>query len=130
MTRIVYLAHPVAAPCRCDFPELHDREVSLVVACNCDRARRWLAWALREHPQMAFCVPWLPYMDALPEDGGENRARGLRDVSAMAARCDEVWLVGGRVSRGMAQERDAAHAAGRLVVDMTGLGDEPPGADR
>ncbi len=37
------------------------------------------------------------------------------------ARCDEVWLVGGRVSSGMAAERDVA----KIAVDLTRFGEEP-----
>jgi hypothetical protein len=127
--RVVYIAHPVAPPCRCDYLGTHEGIAALVVACNCDRARRWLSWAIRTYPDVAFAMPWLPYVDVLP-DQGDSRARGLRDDVAMALRCDEIWLVGGRVSRGMAQERDAMAAAGKGVVDLTDLGPEPPGAGR
>lgn len=123
MTRVVYLAHPVAPPCRCGGVDCDNLGP---VECNTASAHRWLRWALGEHPDVAFCVPWLPYVAVLPEDGGASRARGMRDDIAMALRCDEIWLVGGRVSSGMAQERDAMLAAGKVVVDLTDLGPEAP----
>ena len=125
--KVVYLAHPVAPPCACG-AECDEFAALGPVDCNCTRARRWLRWAIDAHADIAFCVPWLPYLDVLTDDGGPVRARGLRDDVAMALRCDEIWLVGGRVSRGMAQERDAMAAAGKTVVDLTDLGHEPPEA--
>jgi hypothetical protein len=123
VTRVVYLAHPVAAPCSCWW----SCDGALAVHCNCTRARTWLRWAIASHADVAFSMPWLPYVDVLP-DQDESRERGLRDDIAMAIRCDEIWLVGGRVSRGMARERDAMVAAGRTVVDLTHMGPEPPEA--
>lgn len=128
--RVVYLAAPVAPPCVCanghNVPKSALR--SRMVECNCERARRWLSWAIAQHPDTAFCASWLPYLDVLEDEGegGHNRERGMRDNIATAVRCDEIWLVGGRISRGMARERDAMVAAGRRVVDMTALGHEPP----
>jgi hypothetical protein len=126
--RVVYLAHPVAPPCVCDGGHKVPPHAlrARMAECNCERARRWLSWAIAEHPDTAFCASWLPYLDVLEDDDAHNRDRGMRDNIATAVRCDEIWLVGGRISRGMASERDAMIAAGRRVVDMTALGHEPP----
>lgn len=122
--KVVYLAHPVAAPCACG-PTCMRYDLSAGgVPCNLARARRWLAWALAAHPDVAFCLSWLPYLEVLP-DSGESRARGLRDDCEMATWCDELWLLGGRISSGMARERDAMIAAGKTVVDLTPLGVYP-----
>jgi hypothetical protein len=55
-----------------------------------------------------------------------HREDGLRRDCAVVAKCDEVWLVGGRISAGMLREATAARWAGRAVFDFTKLGDEPP----
>lgn len=125
--KVVYLAHPVAPPCGCG-DECDGIAVGAMgpVDCNCLGARRWLLWAIESHPDVAFCMPWLPYVDVMPDDGVANRERGMRDDIAMAIRCDEIWLVGGRVSRGMKKERDAMEAFGKTVVDLTHMGIEPP----
>jgi hypothetical protein len=46
---------------------------------------------------------------------------------ALVERCDAVWLVGGRVSSGMQIEADHAIGRGIDVIDLTHMGDEPPG---
>jgi len=142
MTRLYYFAHPVAPPCTCDVlhsgnlgsrragvTAVHGPHPETVVACNCDRARRWLRWLLEGAPDVAFVASWLPYVDVLPEDketGGQWRERGLRDNSAVAARCDGTVLVGGHVSSGMEREASMVRTAGGRVVDLTRLGAEPP----
>lgn len=146
---VYYVAHPVAPPCACP-PATHvapfvecmaaisegvpsplDR---MQVECNRLRALRWIRWRT-ERCDVALCAPWIPYVETLP-DGGEWRERGLRDDCAMVARCDGIILVGGRISSGMARERDAAIVShpvmagalpmDALVVDLTPLGPEPP----
>jgi hypothetical protein len=114
--QVIYFAHPVGAP------TLHEYEVNLYLAV------RWLDWCTRDNPDAAFVASWLSYLlasihhDHLPED----RARGMADNLAVAARCDGIVLCGGRVSPGMAAERDAVVAAGGFVLDLTSLGREPP----
>lgn len=92
---------------------------------NLARARRWLHWCWRTYPGHGFLAPWIDACEALPETP-ENRAAGLRFDAEVIALADEVWLVGDRVSVGMAHERDAAIKAGIAVRDMTAIGPEPP----
>lgn len=110
MTEVWYVAHPVVGD----------------VAGNVARARRWLRWLIDQEPLRAFCCPWIPYVEVLPDADAQQRERGLRDDEAMAARCDGIVLVGGRISSGMRREMLATAAAGGRVVDLTGLGAEPP----
>jgi hypothetical protein len=112
---VVYLAHPVGAP-----------TVEGVLA-NLAAARRWL-WALRTASTWSIAAPWIGAVQAALEAGtseAEERARGLVDMLAQVERCDGIVLVGGRVSAGMALERDHAIKHGLAVVDLTGLGEEP-----
>lgn len=101
---VVYLAHPVGAPT----PD--------GVAANLASARKWLAVLIEACPDVAWCVPWLPYLDVL-EDSAENRTRGLRDDCEVAKRCDAILMVGPRVSDGMQLEAEAASE----VIDCTGM---------
>lgn len=106
--KVVYVAHPLSGP---------DQEA------NRERAARWCAWVA-----LQGCAPvadWIILTGQWSETE-ENRARGLAIDVTLVKRCDEVWLVGGRVSSGMAIEADAAREAGILVVDKTSLGPEPP----
>jgi hypothetical protein len=109
--KAVYIAHPLGSG-----PE---REL------NRQRAAKWVAWAARQG--VAPVADWIILSGEWSETP-ENRERGLLIDCALVALCDEVWLVGGRVSTGMQIEADAARCAGRRVVDLTHLGAMPPGA--
>lgn len=111
MKKVVYLCHPVGA------------ESVVGINANLARARRWLK-ALVDATDWSIVVSWMPYVEALDEAG--YRERGLADDLAVIERCNGVVLVGGRVSSGMALERDHALAVNLPVFDLTGLGDEPP----
>jgi len=98
---LVYLAHPLGR---------EDR------AINLKRARLWMLWAWEKHPNVYPVMNWALLAEMLDETP-ENRERGLQGDAVLAAQCDEVWLVGGRVSEGMRRE-SAGH---RKVVDLTHL---------
>ena len=115
MKPVVYLAHPVGAP---------DRDG---IDANLARVRRWLR-AIVDATDWSICASWMPYVEALDED--RYRARGLADDLACLERCDAIVLVGGRVSAGMAIERDHAVTCGLRVIDLTACGEEPSDAAR
>lgn len=108
--KVVYIAHPLGS----------NRTIREL---NRERASRWLAWAAEQG--VAPVADWIILSGQWTESDA-NRARGLEIDKALVARCDELWLVGGRVSEGMKVEADAARASGVEVIDMTDLGDEPP----
>ena len=128
--RLVYLAHPltptdeqVELERRC-YPQLpRDELVEIARWGNLYRAGEWAVWAARQG--VAPVATWTVLASNWPETS-ENRALGLAIDCALVARCDELWLVGGRVSAGMRVEADAARAAGVEVVDLTHLGEEAP----
>ncbi len=109
---VCYIAHPVGAL----EPE---RELNKV------RVLRWFRWLLKRYPDVAFVIPWFPYVCALDETP-ENRARGIRDDLAALQRCSSIALVGGRLSPGMAAELQHARDHDLDVYDFLDLGDEPP----
>lgn len=108
--KLVYIAHPLGAG--------PDRKANL------QRAARWCAWAAVKRG-VAPSASWIVLAGVLPETP-ENRALGLECDFAAVKRCDEVWLVGGRVSEGMALEAEVAQRNGITIVDLTHLGAEPP----
>ncbi len=112
MTRLVYyVAHPVSGD----------------VDGNIKRALTWLAWLRRRGLPVTFIMPWVAALLSGEDDNDPTaRERGLRDCEATAARCSGIVLVGGRVSSGMARERDAVLATGGVVIDLTYLGIDPP----
>ena len=107
---VVYIAHPLGGG--------SDREANRI------NAARWCAWAARARG-VAPVADWIILSGELDESP-ENRTLGLACDVALVARCDEVWLVGGRVSPGMQVEADAARDLGIPVVDLTSLGRLPP----
>jgi hypothetical protein len=109
--RVVYIAAPLAAPTRAEMDE------------NRARAARWCAWAARKG--VAPVATWIVLSGELSETQ-ENRELGLTVDCATVERCDEIWMVGGRVSSGMT--RESLHAAEHSVIvrNLTYLGEEPP----
>lgn len=109
---IAYLAHPVGP----QFPAA-DRAVNLA------GARAWFRFLVDATP-WAISVPWLAYVENLAE--ATHRDRGIADDLETLSRCDLVVLTGGRVSPGMATERERAYELGIPIVDLTSCGSMPP----
>ena len=109
--RVIYLAHPFTAPTREG------------MEANRKRAAVWAAWALTVKGVSPVCS-WIVLTGVLPETP-ESRRLGLEADKAQVRLCEEIWLVGGRVSSGMATEESAA----KKVVNLTHLGEWPPGYD-
>lgn len=105
--KVIYIAAPLGGGA--------DRED------NRARASRWVAWAGRSG--VAPVADWIILSGQWPES---MRELGLEIDRALVAHCDEVWLVGGRVSAGMREEARTAQAARIPVRDLTALGTEPP----
>lgn len=108
--RVVYLAHPLGAGL--------DRER------NRENAARWVAWATLAHG-VAVVADWIVLAGVLAETPA-NRVAGLAADLELVGRADELWLVGGRISPGMALEAEEARRRGIPVVDFTRLGTLPP----
>ena len=103
----VYIAHPLGG---------NDRRER-----NRRIAQRWVVWAAE-----SGVVPYATWTILAMAWDESRREQGLQIDFAQISRCDELWLVGGRVSPGMSLERDHALNIGVKVVDMTMLGEFPP----
>lgn len=110
--KAIYLAHPLSAPTREG------------IEANRARASRWVSWVAR-HFRYAVIADWI-VMTGVLEETPENRDLGLKCDCELVRRADEFWMVGGRLSSGMSVERKAADDAGKPVVDLLFLGEEPP----
>jgi hypothetical protein len=105
---VVYVAHPLG--------QGDDREL------NRTNAAQWCAYLAELHG-IAPCAPWIVISGVWDES---KRAAGMDINLATIERCDELWLVGGCITEGMAIEAAHARACGITVRDMTGLGYLPP----
>lgn len=107
--------------------QLRAQVIAAEIALNLARARRWLRW-LVEHTDWSINATWIAGVQAAMEAGvseADERPRGLADMLVQVERCDAIVLVGGRVSGGMAMERDHAVKHGLTVIDLTKFGEEP-----
>jgi hypothetical protein len=129
-----YMAHPVAPTeeqitAKMDGDPVlrlpRDLAITYCVQDNLDSATAWLRW-LVENTNWAISAPWIPYVQALNDATSSHRERGLRDDCAMAARCDGIILVGGRLSSGMEREWNAVKDRDGWVLDLLHLGPTPP----
>jgi hypothetical protein len=157
MRTVLYMAHPVAptgeevdaTPAftgwgstgdpRRDMEEggrsiPREERARTVLQANIQRALRWLAWLRKSFPRITFIAPWIATIESLHgDDSHELREAGLVDDCAVVERCDGIVLCGGRVSSGMARERDCGssrHCYEHWLFqdyDLTAeLGEEPP----
>ena len=108
--KLIYLAHPVRGD----------------VLGNLARAKRWWRWIETSFPDTVVIAPWITVCEIFDDADEAQRMAGLRRGCAVVVRCDEIWLVGGRVSNGMRVELEAAAMTKVKVVDLTRLGEEPP----
>lgn len=111
-----YVAHPVSGD----------------VKGNVANVIQWIRWLTINEPSRVYIAPWVAEVQAFDQDigGAEPDAafydRVLADDCDVVRHCDGILLVGGKVSRGMALERDAARDAGKCVVDRSDLRTPPP----
>lgn len=104
INKVVYMAHP-----------LGDGEQRAVNVLN---ASQWFGF-LCSNFKVAVTADWILIASIWKED---RRELGLEIDKAIVRKCDEIWLVGGRISPGMAIERDVAISCGITVRDLTGFG--------
>ena len=87
---------------------------------NLQAARRWLRLCneAAAYEGDVVIAHWIAACEVFPESDAETRERQLQADEELARRCEETWLVGPRISRGMQREADAATRAGRLVISL------------
>ena len=110
----IYVAHPLSA----DTPEGIQR--------NRESAARWGAWVF--NLGYAPVCSWITITGVI-EDSPDNRANGLECDKREVETCDEIWMVGGRISSGMKTEGEHAILHNIVARDWTYLGPNPPPLD-
>lgn len=104
--RVIYLAHPLGGD----------------VDNNLKRAKAWLKFMVDGNPWVAFNTQWIVECELWDDADPEQRRQGLKRCLAAVERCDELWMVGPRISDGMQMERQHAKAFGLRIVDYTHAG--------
>lgn len=108
--KIIYLAHPLGSG--------PDREKNRL------NAAKWAAY-IAEYFDVAPSCSWVVLSSVWPETE-QYRDLGIALDKQMVAQCEEIWLVGGRISVGMQIEADTARELGIPIKDMTYLGYKIP----
>lgn len=101
---LCYVAHPLGAG--------EDR------AANIEAATTVLAELQWENPDRVFVASWITLARRWPEDS-KHRAAGISADLDLLVHCQEIWLVGPRISPGMTIELEHARKHGLRVVDLT-----------
>ena len=110
---LIYCAHPVGVPTK----EEHQLNLAL--------GAQWLKHLINVFENSTFIAPWLTYCAVLDDDNPKHRERGKAMDREILLRCDEIWLLGGRISPGMIEEIDLAHEHDIVVRDFTRWGSRP-----
>lgn len=108
--RLVYMAHPVSSP---------------GVEHNLMQARYWVRSIYDARPDVAVLAHWIVDCEVLDDSNEEHRHLGFAHDFAIIERCDEVWLVGKRVSGGMLREAEHARTLGIPVRQIETIADIP-----
>jgi hypothetical protein len=115
--KVVYLAHPLSAPTHKGIQE------------NLARAKRWYRWACDTFPEYAFVANWILNCEVYDDANAEHRRKGIERNLAVIEKCDELWLVGARISSGMEEEgMHMTYKVGKRVLDWTHLTGDPSNA--
>ena len=103
--KVFYVAHPVSGD----------------PVGNCGKVCVWIAWLTLVDPSRIFIAPWVAEVMGFHnlEVTPEFYDRVLSDDQEVVRHCDGIILLGGRVSRGMALELEAAQEAGKMVIDWS-----------
>lgn len=114
---LIYLSHPVGAPDRV--------ELEAVLG----QARQWVRYLLGlPDPacrRIAWCAPWVAYVDSLRDDVVQYRERGARDCDAALERCDGLVAIG-RTTPWRERELATADRMALPVVNLCSRGPLPP----
>jgi hypothetical protein len=105
---LIYLAHQYFA------------ETKALMEANRQNAIEWALWIVRTFG-VSVSANWIWWCERLAETP-ENRELGLSCDDQEIVKCDEFWMVGGRISSGMARGRYVAIDAGVRVRDLTAWG--------
>jgi hypothetical protein len=114
--RLVFVSHPARGP----------REDDLLVTDNLTAAKAWMGWIIRHYGDRVVPIaPWIVDCEVAGR-GPLVHERGMVRMMEVVRRCDEVWQVGGIMTRGMMLEANTARSLRRTVRDLTSLGRKPP----
>jgi hypothetical protein len=111
----IYLAHPLKGD----------------IQKNLELARLWYKWACTHYwPDHCFNAMWILNVEVFDDDSSVDRYRGMQRNLQGIKRCDELWLLGPRVSEGMVEEAEFARRCQIPVYDLTTEALHPKDAPR
>lgn len=118
--KLIYIAHPFSEKKRSGQPDL------LKMDDNIRKARLWYKWACDNYwPTHTFNTMWLINVEVFNDADKQQRSRGMQRNFTHIRGCEELWLLGDRVSRGMIEEGTYARSYGIPVYNLTSEGLDP-----
>lgn len=87
-------------------------------------AAKWACWIAETYGVAVSCT-WI-VLASIWQETEHHRAIGMRINLDQISRCDEVYLVGGRISEGMQLEANEAWRLGKPVLSFIEHGFSPP----
>lgn len=110
----VYLAHQLSA------------KTPAGIQANIDNAKLWYRWACDHYwPDHCFNAMWILNCEVYDDADAHDRAMGMKRNLVNIKSCDELWLLGPAISRGMSEEAEYAQRCGYPVYNLTGV-EKPP----
>jgi hypothetical protein len=107
----VYLAHPLSAPTKEG------------ILRNIHNAKLWYKWACDNYwPDHCFNAMWILNCEVYEDSNQRERDIGMQRNYHHIKRCDELWLLGTEVSKGMESEAKFARRCLQPVYDLTSEG--------
>jgi hypothetical protein len=99
--KLAYMSHPVAG----------DAMNNIARACCILRT------LIMTYPTYVVIAPWIVECEIFDEP--DAAVTGMQRNRSILQRCDELWLVGPRISSGMRQEQSWAQEYGLVIRDFT-----------
>lgn len=79
---------------------------------NIRKAQEACAWVMLNFPDTIAIAPHIYFTQFLDDTNPNERSLGMEAGLALLEKCDELWVIGNRVSEGMAAEIARAEELG------------------
>jgi hypothetical protein len=100
--KLVFIAHPVRGD----------------VAGNLEKVKQLVRKASLYYSEITPIAPYYLYCNALDDNDEHEREFGMIQSRFVLTKCDELWLCGDRISKGMKEEIKTAKEYNIPIINM------------